>query len=310
MRRAHIALMTSMLVLCCARAQEPLPSVDRQASVESYRAQSALDDRVVSTVDGTPITLGQVRDLARETGLSPLEALHRLQEERVLVTQAEAQGLGDAPEVREAVARASVRALLRARIEGPLTPESFSDQEVRERAQRDAARFTRNERRRSTHVLAEVAPDAPAELSLHAMAFVREAIERLAAAEDPISEAHAIASTHQDLPFRVRVEDLPPVEREGPLVSEYSSALFSRETTGVVGEPIRTRFGWHAIVVRDIHPAWQIPEDEVERVVRKELATEMRARALDSLVQELASRTNVEVDESAFRAPNAPGDAL
>jgi parvulin-like peptidyl-prolyl isomerase len=273
-----------------------------------------VDDRVVSTVDGAPITLGQVQDLARETGLAPLAALRRLQEESVLLAQAEAQGLSDAPDVRSATQRAAVRAFLRARIEGPFTPESFSDEEVRARAERDARSFTRDERRRSTHVLAEVAADAPAALSDRAMVFIREAIEQMETAADPVAEAHSIASSHPELPFRVRVEDLPPVEREGPLVSEYSNALFSRETPGVVGEPVRTRFGWHAVVVNGISPAWQIPESEIERTVRKELAVEARAHALDSLIEELVSHTSVEINESAFRGPShpqaplAPGD--
>lgn len=311
MRRVHIALVAAFLGLACG-GEAPTSAPEAEDREHAEHVPIELQGQVVSTVDGAPITLGEVQELVRETGLTPLEAVRRLQEERVLLAHARAHGPEDVHEARAATQRAAVRAFLRERIERSITPQSFSPEEVRARAEQNEARFTRPERRQSTHVLAEVSDDAPSELSERAMAFIQEAIERLEAAPDPVAAAHSIASSAQALSFRVRVEDLPPVERRGPLVSEYSEALFSRQSVGVVAEPVRTRFGWHAIVLTDIHPAWQAPEDEIDETIRKELTTEARARALDALLEEVAARTDIEIDESAFAAPprvRSGGDA-
>nr|MDQ3037852.1 peptidylprolyl isomerase [Myxococcota bacterium] len=133
--------------------------------------------------------------------------------------------------------------------------------------------------------------------------FARRALERLRAAEDPIAEAHAIESEESARTgrhFRVSVEELPPAARGDHLVPEYLDAIFGLDAPGVLTEPVRTSFGWHAIVLTEIVPAWRAPADEVEEIVREELAIEARAQRLEELVRELAGRTAIELDQAAI----------
>lgn len=313
---AHLAL--AACVACGDGAADGAQDGGAARGRDERGPAAPAEGRVISTVDGAAITVEEVEEVARETGLSPLDALRRLQEERVLVAHAEAAGLGDAPEVGDAVRRASVQALLARRVEAAITPETIPADEVRRRIEEQRARFARPERRVTTHVLArvpegEVRPEAEAA----AERFARRAIERLVAAADAVAEAHAMEA--EDAPgrsFRVHVEDLPPVERDGRLVPEYLAATYSLERAGVVPQPVRTRFGWHAIVVREIVPPWRAPDDEVEETVRDELTVEARARRLDELVAELASRTSIALDEAAIEralagdlAQDGAGDA-
>ncbi|AKF07889.1 peptidylprolyl isomerase [Sandaracinus amylolyticus] len=299
MRRARsvvVACLVSLALACGGETAAPDAGA-RRAVAPSARVSGT----VVSTVDGAPITLEEVEEVARETGLAPQDALRRLQEERVLAAHAEAAGLGDDDEVQDAVRRASVQALLEARVEAEITPASIPAEQVAARMEAQRARWARPERRRSTHVVARLAPDAPPEADAAAERFARRAIERMSAAEDARAEAHVIGEEdHAGRTYEVLVEDLPPVTREGQLVPEYLDALFSRAEPGVVAQPLRTTFGWHAIVLTEVMPPWEAPRDEVVSAMRQELAVEARAARLEELARELASRTPVERDEAAI----------
>ena len=72
---------------------------------------------IVATVEGEAITLEEVRATAAATRLSPLAALRRLEEERVLYRHAVALGTLDGPEVEHETRRAAVQVLLRRRVD-------------------------------------------------------------------------------------------------------------------------------------------------------------------------------------------------
>lgn len=278
-----------------------------RAELDAGRASPAIEPehaevggRVVSTVDGSPITRGEIEEVARATGLAPLDALRRLQEERVLAARADRAGLGDDREVRDAERRAAVRALLADRIEREIGEDAVPAAEIAARYEAERARFARPERRRGTHVLARVPEGAPPEAEAAAERFVRGALERLSRATDPVAEAHAIQSETTGRTFTALVEDLPPVSRTDAIAPEFLDALFSMTAPGPVPRPVRTRFGWHAIVLVEILPPWEAPREEAEDAIRDELLTELRARRLDELVGELASRTTIARDEAAI----------
>jgi hypothetical protein len=90
--------------------------------------------RVVSTVDGQPITVEDVERVARSAELSPAEALRRLQRYHLLAGEAERRGFGANAAVRRASRKAAVQALLAAEVEveAPPSPDD-EDAQVRER---------------------------------------------------------------------------------------------------------------------------------------------------------------------------------
>lgn len=89
---------------------------------------SPVQGPVVAEVDGDAIGLGEVQRLCDVTGLSPRAALERLVSERLLVQHAAEQGYGELPAVERAAARARVRALLAATIEGAGAGTAVSQQ--------------------------------------------------------------------------------------------------------------------------------------------------------------------------------------
>jgi len=114
-----------LLVLSCA-----CPGGERggdQATPVS-RARGAL----VAKVDGAAIGVEQVRELAEATGLTPREALQRLEEEQLLVREAARRGYGRPELVERELRRALVQALLADTVER-LRAEDIPAAQVRAR---------------------------------------------------------------------------------------------------------------------------------------------------------------------------------
>jgi hypothetical protein len=72
---------------------------------------------VVARVNGDVVTLRQVRELCRQTGVSPEAALARLVDELLLAQYAEARGYAELRTTRRELERARVRALLEQAVE-------------------------------------------------------------------------------------------------------------------------------------------------------------------------------------------------
>lgn len=123
------------IALCACRSPVPgagdadpsaRPGDRPEASGSAPGAPAAVSGPVISTVDGAPITVDEVERVARDTGLTPREALRRLQEERVLAARASAAGHADDREIVDATRRAAVRALLAERVEGEVGPDDVA----------------------------------------------------------------------------------------------------------------------------------------------------------------------------------------
>jgi peptidyl-prolyl cis-trans isomerase C len=306
--RRALGWLVALALSACGGGDAPAGDVDaagaRDVTTARPRGEAVLGrDGVVAIVDGSAIGIDEVEAVVRATGIAPIDALRRLEEERVLAARAEREADRD-PAARgddDAIRRAAVQALLERTIEREIRPETIAQDAIERRMAEQIARFRRPEQRRSAHLLARVPPGAPEEVAAAAERFVRGAIERLARADDPIAAARAIAGEVGDRrTFQARVEELPAFARTGRLVPEYLEAMFAAPAPGLVPEAVRTRFGWHAIVVTAIEPAWEAPQAEIEATIRDELVVELRAERLEARLAELAASARIERDEAAI----------
>lgn len=298
--RARGAIVIAVgLVACGGPAPAPAPASSAPEAPSVAARPAEVEGPIVATVDGEPIGLPEVEDAARRTGLSPLEALHRLEQERVLARRARAAGLESDPEVRSAARRAAVQALLADRVEHAVGPSDVTDAQIAALYQSSRSAFVRPERRESVHVLAALEGDARHDDAAVTAArrFIEGVIARLSASPDPAHEADAIGAEHRvGVPYTVRVEHLPASPRVGAFEAAFSDALFSQPTPGVVPTPVETSFGVHAIFVSAIQPAFDVSLEEATPILRRQLLAEQRGATLDALTASLAARTPVALD--------------
>jgi hypothetical protein len=266
------------------------------------RGDAEVGGGVVSTVNGHPITLTEVERAARAAGVPPRLALRRLQDEALLAAAAAAAGAADRPEVRRAARRAMVQALLEREVEGRVTGASIDRAELEAAFEADLERWESPAQRRSVHVLARLPPEASAEAVAAAEAWIRDTHARLAAADEPAAAILALRRRPPEaLPFEVTVEEVPPLERGAEADEAYLAAIFALDAEGLVPEPVRSSFGWHAIAVTEVTPAREVPREEAIETLRDERVAARRAERLRAWIPELAERHPVEVDRANVR---------
>jgi len=100
--------------------------------------------------------------------------------------------------------------------------------------------------------------------------------------------------------LEVSVEHMDPMRR-ADLVTPFADALFGASQPGLLEEPIRTSFGVHVVVLEEIIPPWEVPRDEWEPVIRRQLAAERRAEALEQLAARLAESSSIAIEPEALR---------
>lgn len=243
------------------------------------RGGSQVGGTVVSTVNGHAILIADVQALMRASSLSAREALERLQAEQLLMAEAERRGVGG-PALEQVAERARVQALL----DMEAATSRATDRELRQAYEKDA-RFHVPELRTSIHVLARLGADATEAQQAAARAIATKAIADLRTLEPAVVMARYASTTIDGV--SVKAESLPAVQRETAFVKEFLDAVFSLPEAGVVPEPVRTRFGWHAVRVTQIAAPRDIPYEEAVKVLRDEITNKKQVEAVSALLTDL-----------------------
>jgi parvulin-like peptidyl-prolyl isomerase len=260
------------------------------------RGRAEVGGEVVSTVDGDPITVGEVERLAR-AGLSGREALRRLQAERILMAEAMRRDFRDDSNVVDVARQAQVQALL----EQTAREVVVSDAQVRQAYEKNLSRFTTPERRESVHVLARLPKQPSPEEEAAAKAFAEQALPELASAEDLDAFIQRQRQKTSSL-FKVVSERIRPMDAKAPLAQPYLDALFSIPKPGVVAQPVRTIYGWHAVRVTQILPKESTPYDEAAATLRSEMLLSRRRERVQQLIETLRAQHRVQITDNVGRA--------
>ena len=118
-----VCLRGRLVLLLAFAACSPEPRSDRDAPARIRR--TAAEGQVVAVVNGRPIRVEEVHELARARQLSPREALRELEAEELLLGEASRRGYGRDAMTKRTVARAAVQALLAREVErAATTPEA------------------------------------------------------------------------------------------------------------------------------------------------------------------------------------------
>ena len=287
------ALLGVLAVGCGEASSGGAASAETPPLPTPARAHAEVGGEVVSTVDGEPITLTQVRETATRLHLAPQDALRRLQSELAIVHRAEATPLVRDAEVERAAQRAAVRALLRTQLEVAHTAEGQTPQAVAARYAEIAQNLVSPEQRVSTHLLVPIAADAEEARRDAARRIAEGFLRDVAIAPDEaaaLTQMDALAGTHGA--FEVSVEHLPAFSRTD-IETSFADALFGMTEPGLVPRVVQTSYGFHVIYLQRIEAPWTVPREEWEPALRRQLSVEARAEALIALTDDLGARQRV-----------------
>jgi peptidyl-prolyl cis-trans isomerase D len=139
------------------------------------------------------------------------------------------------------------------------------------------SRYDTRKRVRARHVLARVAPGAPAGEVEAARRRIEEAAGRVRGGEDFAQVAGAVSD---DENTRGRGGELGFLT-EALLEKPFADAAFAL-APGQVSEPVRTSAGWHLVEAQEVVEPRKIPLDDVRLDIARELLVEDRAAGLAS----------------------------
>jgi len=157
------------------------------------------------------------------------------------------------------------------------------DEEVlKARFEEQKARFVTPESRLASHILIEVAPEAP-QVDVET---ARQAADDLARrARDGEDFAELARESSQDIGSASEGGDLGWIE-PGYMVKAFEDAVYELNLENPISDPVQTGFGWHVIYLRDIRPAEGMTFTEAREI----LAEEYRAEADEVRFIEQADR--------------------
>jgi len=214
-------------------------------------------------------------------------AVRELLRQRAVATGLVAPG-ADGDEVDSALER-----LLDREVKSPEPTEA----ECRQYYGANLKRFVSGELVAARHILFQVAPGVPVN-ALRAKAELT-LLELLKAPD----RFEAVARECSNCPSAQHGGNLGQIQR-GETVSEFERVLFDGTWTGIYGQLVKTRYGFHIIAVERRVPGRQVPFETVYETMAEHLRAHVQKHALEQYVRVLAGQADVRgVDLGAAPTP-------
>lgn len=153
-----------------------------------------------------------------------------------------------------------------------------------------AQHFMTEEKVRASHIL--IAPETQDDAG---WAKAKEQADALSQQLKEGADFAALAKEHSTCPSKEKGGDLDVFGR-GQMVPEFDEAAFSQELN-VVGEPVKTQFGYHLVKVTEKIAAGETPFAEVKEEILSSLEGQSKNQLAEEFIDELRAKADVEIME-------------
>ena len=218
--------------------------------------------------------------------------------QRLLAAEAQTAGVDTTPEgqmylklVRE---RALTELLMRQRENAAVPNAQALDAYARTEYKAKPERFRQPDQVQARHILLEVAPDGSNDAAVKARAD--QLLAELRAGGDFAALARAQSA---DKGSAARGGDLGRFA-PGKMVPEFDDAVFALRKPGELAGPVKTKFGYHLIELRERTPGEMRPFEQVLPELREELRGKLQATERKAVWG--AAQERAQVDEAAVKA--------
>lgn len=259
------------------------------ALIAAAPAARAADDTVVATVNGLPVTEGELAAIKSELESAfdkipddkkQAAALSALIEIRLMVEDAVKQGLDKKPDLARKIALLKDRALHAAYVEDQVAGK-VTEEEIRARYDKEIASAPPVNEVRASHILVDSKEKAE-----EIIKKLNEGADFAALAKENSKDGSAAEGG--DLGF------FGP----GRMVPEFEKAAFALEVGAHTKEPVQSQFGWHVIKVTDKRQQVPPPYEQVKEQVKAAIITEKYF----ALVKSMREAAKIDVPDAALKA--------
>jgi peptidyl-prolyl cis-trans isomerase C len=264
-----------------ALAQPALPTKDEPAKKEASKSKPAAQGNTIAKVNGVAVPRSRQDLLMQQQGTRGMpdndQTRAMVREElinrEVLFQEAQKSGVGKRPEVQAQLDMARQEVLVSAYIRDWAKANPVSDADVQKEYERAKAQ-TGDKEYKARHILVETEEQAK---SLIAELKKGGKFDELATknSKDPGS-----AQRGGDLDWNV----------PGTFDKQFSDAMVKLEKGKYTEVPVRTRFGFHIILLDDVRPVKFPALNEV----RPRISQQITQQKIDDLVKSLRAKAKVE----------------
>lgn len=239
----------------------------------------AAEEKVLAEVEGTAITRADLEGYAQERGMGidDPNARKRLLDEligrQLLFQDALRRGLDEDPEVQKELEDLRFQVLLGAAVRRAATQPPVKEAELRELYEERYAGESQKEYK-ARHILVDSKEQA------------EEIIEEL----DDGADFAAMAKTHSTGPSGKQGGALGWFST-GQMVSAFTEGVAALDKGGYSGAPVKTRFGWHVILLEDVRE--KAPPGFAD--VKGELRSAIHQRRVGAYLDELRADAEIEM---------------
>lgn len=240
------------------------------------------------------------------------EFLDNLVRFELLVQEARRRGLDADPQVQEMLEKVMVQRLISSQTEGAQAG-AVAEEEAQAYYEQNRADYVKPERVRVSHLLLTAAPGTPEREKARTRA-VQLAAE-VKAGGDVLRAFDAAARAHsQDAATQTVGGDLGFLTREELIAkggAQLAESAFSLQAVGQLSGAVESDHGVHLLQLAGRQAGMEQSFESVKARITQRLSAERRAKALDTLVQDLRAKTAVKVDEAVLGKvdPKSLGEA-
>jgi peptidyl-prolyl cis-trans isomerase C len=262
-----------------------------QNETQDKVAEAGKTEEAIATVNGAPITEQQLQTymFGRQSAQPDVPpdrqaALNELIKLEVIKQQAEKEGIDKRPLVKAELNWQRTNLLVDTLMRERVSDMSFTEKELKNEYKTQVAKLSKREYK-AKHILTKTREEAEKiiEKLNHGADFVKLSEAQSTAPSAPQGgDLGWFSPTTMVPPFAKAVEKL----KEG----EYTKV------------PVKTRFGWHVILLEDIRetqpPAYAEVKDRLKNI--------LTSQALDSYINKLRADANVEIKAGSKTPPQTP----
>ena len=247
-------------------------------------------ETILASFDGQTITLGEFNQLWEQVPedyklqLDKSMVLDQMISEKLLIQEAKNMGLEEDEKVIEQIRKITEQILVQVLIEREILDKvKVNDEEVLEYYEQNKDSFTEKEQVHLYNILLETEEEA------------QDILEQLKAGED-FSE---IAKEKSTGPSAAQGGDLGYLIK-GTIVPEIEDVVFALELE-VLSEVVKTDFGFHILKITEKKPETVKALEEVKEDIVQTLLPTKQKEAFDNLLEELKSKSEIEINEEALK---------
>jgi len=260
---------------------------------DAKTAAPVAKDAVVATVNGTAITTSRVDAIARQaagsgrpdTPESRKEIIDQLTMQAAVADEAVKKGLDKTPEVMEQIEGIRQSVLANAYVRDFIKGNPVTDDMVKAEYERIKATITGSEYK-ARHILVEKEAEA------------RDIIAKLK--KNPASFDKLAMEKSMDTGSKARGGDLGWFDVSG-MVPEFGAAVAALEKGKFTQAPVKTRYGYHVILLEDSKPI----EAPAFEEVKPSLSQQVQQQNLKKQLDDVKAKAKIEI----VGAPAAPAPA-